>query len=140
MNGIKTADSPYVLSASAVTKIVSFRLLRLLRLLRFPIPLRLPTLLILGTQTWADGNNPPTTTGRGGGDGKLERGNGGGEERVGDRITVIYIEKPGSRHDPFGSVCGWINQSIHHHHHSTARRAKYVAYSKCAGQGAGRAS
>ena len=47
MNDIKTADSPYVLSASAVTKIVSFRLLRLLRLLRFPIPLRLPTLLIL---------------------------------------------------------------------------------------------
>ena len=50
-----------------------------------------------------------------------------------------YIEKPSSRQDPFGSVYGWINKSIHHHHHhSTARRAKYAAHAKCAKQGAQR--
>ena len=48
-----------------------------------------------------------------------------------------YIEKPSSHHDPFGSVYGWINKSIHwHHHHSAARRAKYGAHAKCAEQGA----
>ena len=54
------------------------------------------------SQTWTDDNNLPTAIGRRGGGGKQERGNSGGERGPGDQITVIYIEKPSSRQDPFG--------------------------------------